>query len=306
MANEANSAPRVSVCLGFDFDAISLWIGSMGSTSPSMMSRGEFGAAAIPRILDLLKRYDARATFCIPGHSVYAYPDLVRRIRDSGHELGHHGWVHENPQKFDRDGERRNLERGFEAFDKVVGIRPRGYRSPAWDFSENTIDLLLEFGFDYDSSCMGNDVHPYYLRQGDKASPTEPYVFGQPVELVEVPVTWGLDDFPPFEFVWGSNSGLTSPSDIEEIWRGDFDYAYRHADLDGDGAVYALTMHPQVIGRGHRMLMLERLLQHMSGHDGVVFETISEFVDRWKAANPLDQWKTEHPEYAESGLRGAS
>jgi peptidoglycan-N-acetylglucosamine deacetylase len=149
---------------------------------------------------------------------------------------------------------------------------------------------------------MGNDVYPYYLRQGDQASPTEPYVFGQPVDLVEVPVTWGLDDFPPFEFVWGMNPGLTSPSDIEEIWRGDFDYAYQHAH----GAVYALTMHPQVIGRGHRMLMLERLLEHMSGHDGVAFETISQYVDRWKAVNPLDRWKNEHPEYAEPGTRGAA
>ncbi len=302
MADHASNGPRVSVCLGFDFDAISLWIGSMGSTSPSTMSRGEFGAAAMPRILDLLDSYDVRATFCIPGHSVYAYPDLVRRVRDSGHELGHHGWVHENPQKFDRDGERRNLERGFEAFDKVVGVRPRGYRSPAWDFSQNTIDLLLEFGFDYDSSCMGNDVYPYYLRQGDEPSPTEPYVFGRPVDLVEVPVTWGLDDFPAFEYVPGHNPGLSSPSGIEEIWRGDFDYSYRHAN----GGVYALTMHPQVIGRGHRMLMLERLLQHISAHEGVVFETIGQYVDTWKAANPLDQWSAQHPEYSEPGARGAS
>jgi peptidoglycan-N-acetylglucosamine deacetylase len=301
MSVPASNGPRLSVCLGFDFDAISLWIGSMGSTSPSMMSRGEFGAVAVPRILELLQRYDARSTFCVPGHSVYAYPDLVRRIHDAGHELGHHGWVHENPQKFDRDGERRNLERGFEAFDRVVSVRPRGYRSPAWDFSENTIDLLLEFGFSWDSSCMGGDAYPYYLRQGDRASPTEPYVFGEPVDLVEVPVTWGLDDFPPFEFIWGTNPGLTSPSDIEEVWRGDFDYAYQHAR----GGVYPLTMHPQVIGRGHRMLMLERLLEHIAGHDGVVFETISEYADRWKAANPLDRWKAEHPEYAQPGTRGA-
>lgn len=296
-----SNGPRVTACLGFDFDALSLWLGSLGSDSPSMISRGEFGAAAIPRILDLLDRHDAHATFCIPGHSVYAYPDLVRRIRDAGHELGHHGWVHENPQKFDRDGERRNLERAFEAFDKVAGVRPRGYRSPAWDFSANTVDLLMEFGFEYDSSCMGSDVYPYYLRKGDNASFTEPYVFGEPIDLVEVPVTWGLDDFPPFEFVWGSNPGLTSPSDIEEIWRGDFDYAYR----DNPNSVYALTMHPQVIGRGHRMLMLERLMQHIAGHDDVAFETLGAYVDRWRAANPLHQWRDEHPEYATPGTRGA-
>ena len=134
---------------------------------------------------------------------------------------------------------------------------------------------------------MGSDVHPYYLRRGDQASPTEPYVFGEPVDVVEVPVTWGLDDFPAFEFVWGMNAGLASPSNMEEVWRGDFDYAYQHAP----SGVYVLTMHPQVIGRGHRMLMLERLVEHIAGHDGVVFETISEYVDRWRAANPLDRWE---------------
>lgn len=132
----------------------------------------------------MLERRQAKATFCIPGHSIYAYPELIRRIRDAGHELAHHGWVHENPQKFDREGERRNLERGFEAFDKVVGVRPRGYRSPVWEFSNNTIDLLQEFDFVWDSSCMGDDVHPYYLRDGDQASFTEPFVFGHPIELV--------------------------------------------------------------------------------------------------------------------------
>ena len=297
----AATTPRLSACLGFDFDAISLWIGSFGSTSPSMLSRGEFGAIAVPRILDLLDRYDAKATWCIPGHSVYAYPDLVKRIADAGHELAHHGWVHENPQKFDLDGERRNLERGFEAFDKVVGVRPQGYRSPAWDFSENTITLLQEAGFNWDSSCMGNDANAYYLRKGDQASPTEPYVFGEPVDLVEVPVTWGLDDFPPFEYIWGSNTGLSSPSAMEEIWRGDFDYAYANSP----GGVYPLTMHPQVIGRGHRLLMLERLLDHMAGHDGVVFETISTYVERWRAANPFEEWKAGNPSHATPGRRGA-
>lgn len=297
-----NDDPRLSACLGFDFDALSLWISVLGPDSPGVLSRGEFGAAAMPRILDLLERYEARATFCVPGHSVYAYPDLVRRIRDAGHELAHHGWVHENPQRFDRAGERRNLERGFEAFDKVAAVRPRGYRSPAWDVSEHTVDLLLEFGFAYDSSFMGNDVSPYYLRRGDQASSTEPYVFGDTVDLVEVPVTWGLDDFPPFEFVLGTNPGLASPSDVEEIWRGDFDYAYGSAP----GAVYALTLHPQVIGRGHRMLMLERLMEHIAGHDGAVFETIGEYVDRWRAANPLDDWKAEHPEHALPGTRGTA
>jgi peptidoglycan-N-acetylglucosamine deacetylase len=179
----------------------------------------------LPRILDLLERRDIRATFCVPGHTAYAYPTLVKRIHEQGHELVHHGWVHENPADFDRDGEKNNLERSLEALDRAAGVRPKGYRSPAWDFSRNTIDLLLEYGFVYDSSCMGNDSYPYYLRNDDEWSTTGPYVFGETCELVEVPVTWGLDDFPAFEYVPGWNAGLAPPSTVEEIWTQDFDYA---------------------------------------------------------------------------------
>lgn len=293
MTEEQNR--RLSCCLTFDFDAMSAWIGTFQSENPSMISRGEFGAAVgLPRILDLLERHGIRATFCVPGHTAHAYPGLVSRIYEKGHELVHHGWVHENPADFDREGERKNLELGLEALERAAGVRPKGYRSPAWDFSRNTVDLLLEYGFEYDSSCMGNDFYPYYLRKGDEWSTTEPYSFGKPCELVEVPVTWGLDDFPASEYVPGQNTGLMPPSAVEEIWRGDFEYA--HANCPG--GVYDLTMHPQVIGRGHRMLMLERLVEHFSSHSGVVFESLGDYVERWKDENSLDRWASENPLYA--------
>lgn len=284
-------APRLSCCLTFDFDAMSVWIGSMKSDNPSMISRGEFGATALPRILELTRRHNILATFFVPGHTALAFPDLVKQIADEGHELGHHGWVHENPADFDEAGERANLDRGFEALHKAAGVRPVGYRSPAWDFSPNTVNLLVEHEFLYDSSGMANDFYPYYLRTGDSWSLDGPYEFGDAVELVEIPATWGLDDFPPFEFVMGALQGLSAPSAVEEIWRGDFEYAHTNCP----GGVYDLTMHPQVIGRGHRLLMLERLIEHFKEHEGVVFETMSTYAKRWKYENPIDHWKHENP-----------
>lgn len=277
-------SPHLSCCLTFDFDAMSVWIGSFGSNSPSTISRGEFGAVAVPRILEILSKNEIRSTFCIPGHTAFAYPELVRAIHGGGHEIAHHGWVHENPASLDRDAERTVLLRGLEALERTAGVRPVGYRSPAWDLSPDSVGLLLDEGFLYDSSCMGNDFSPYYLRQGDAWSTTEPFVFGEPCDLVEVPVTWGLDDFPVFEFVPGG-PGLSSPSAVEEIWRGDFDYAYANCP----GGVYTLTMHPQVIGRGHRLLMLERLIDYFKSHPGVVFESMGAYVQRWKSAHARPQ-----------------
>ncbi|WP_157221141.1 polysaccharide deacetylase family protein [Flavisphingomonas formosensis] len=183
---------RFTVCLTFDFDAISGWITTVGTRNPSMISRGEFGAFAIPRILALLDRYDIAASFAVPGHTAYAYPDEVRMIRDAGHEILHHGWMHENPSDLDEARERRVLEQGLEALHAVAGVVPAGYRSPAWDISPHTLGLLMEYGFFYDSSFMARDFHPYYLRDGDVISADGPYVFGREVELVEMPVAWQI------------------------------------------------------------------------------------------------------------------
>lgn len=283
---------RLSCCLTFDFDAMSGWIGSLKSCNPSEISRGEYGAVVgLPRVLELLDRRGIRATFCIPGHTADAYPALIQKIDSAGHEIAHHGWVHENPADHDQAGERRNLELGLQAIERACGVRPKGYRSPAWNLSRTTVDLLLEYDFVYDSSCMGDDFRPYYLRKGDAWSTTGPYVFGSVSELVEVPVTWGLDDFPVFEFIPGWHDGLRAPSAVEEIWKGDFDYAYANCL----GGIYNLTMHPQVIGRGHRVVMLERLIDYFENHDGVTFETLGEYVERWRARNPLEDWKTANP-----------
>ena len=278
-------ARRSTVCLTFDFDAISLWIGSFGATSPSMISRGEFGPVGVERILRLLNGNGIAATFFVTGHTADTYPESVRAIAAAGHEIGHHGYLHENPAALASVHEEAAvLDRGLEALQRVAGVRPVGYRSPSWDNSEHTIELLLARGFRYESSLMGNDFTPYWCRGGDALGADGTYRFGQPVDLLEMPVSWVLDDFPHFEYVRVANRvypGLSAPSKVEEIWREEFEYMAREIE---DG-VFTLTMHPQVIGRGHRLLMLERLIGFFAGHEGVRFATLAQAADDFRARN---------------------
>ncbi|MBS1890585.1 MAG: polysaccharide deacetylase [Actinobacteria bacterium] len=276
---------RLSVCLSFDFDATSVWIS--GTDNLAMISRGEFCAVAIPRILDLLREHGAEASFFIPGHTAFAYPGLVGDIAAAGHEIGHHGWVHENPAELSPEAEREVFRRGFAALQEVAGVAPIGFRSPAGDYSKNTIEILLEHGLRYDSTFSGSDFHPYYVRRGDKVSKTEPYEFGEPCELVEMPISWMLDDFPLFEHEVGWAYSQHPPSHVREIWQKEFDWAYENAD----GGVVTIIMHPQVIGRGSRLAMLGELVTYMEERPGVVFESLGKYQERWRSANPLDEYR---------------
>jgi peptidoglycan/xylan/chitin deacetylase (PgdA/CDA1 family) len=277
---------NISVCLSFDFDAISIWIGPMRSKSPSTISRGEFGAVGTERLLEALRRHQVLASWFIPGHTIDTYPKLVQKIADTGHEIGHHGYLHENPASVSPAEERRILERGIACIRRVTGKAPQGYRSPAWDLSPQSIPLLLELGFQYDSSLMANDFTPYYCRVGDEALVDGPYQFGKEVNLVELPVDWSLDDWPYFGLHWPAHHvGLRTPDEVYKIWAADFDFLYQRL---GTG-VYILTMHPQVIGRAHRLLMLERLIEYMKSHEGVVFKTMSQVATEWRQRNPLEK-----------------
>jgi peptidoglycan/xylan/chitin deacetylase (PgdA/CDA1 family) len=276
-----------TICLTFDFDAISLWIGPFGATSPSAISRGEFGAVGARRILRLLDRAGIKASFFITGHTAETYPEIAREIAAAGHEIGHHGYLHENPIALGtREREREVLLRGLAVLETVAGVRPSGYRSPSWDNSPYTVELLLEHGFRYESSLMASDFIPYWCRVGDEAPKDGPYTFGAEVDLVEMPVSWILDDFPHFENVRLESGlltvGLSAASKVEEIWRGEFDFMYREVP----GGVLTITMHPQVIGRGHRMLMLERLIEYFRGHEGVRFTTLGDAAEAFRASAP--------------------
>jgi peptidoglycan/xylan/chitin deacetylase (PgdA/CDA1 family) len=246
------------VCLTFDFDAMSVWFG-YPNTSPAMLARGEYGArVGVPRVLELLRRHDIAATFFVPGHTIESFPAEVDAILQAGHEIGHHSWSHTDPSTQSPDEERADMERAMASL-HCIGVIPRGYRSPSADFSAATLSLLEEFGFAYDSSLMADDYRPYRPRIGDRVGRHEPLQRGRPARLWELPMCFELDDWPHFQFNFAPyRNGTSAPSKVFEIWAGELDYMCAHAP---DG-VLTVAMHPQVIGRGHRMAMLERFIEH--------------------------------------------
>jgi peptidoglycan-N-acetylglucosamine deacetylase len=269
-----------TVCLTFDFDAVSIWVSTFKLTGPTPVSRGEYGARiGVPRILELLTRKHIPATFFVPAHTAVSFPDTVRRIREQGHEIAVHGYCHESPAALPPDEETSLLRRSVTKLQSVVGkdFEPAGYRSPSWNLSNNSIAILVELGFSYDSSLMADDFKPYRPRHGDQID-EERFTAGAATRLLEMPVAWELDDFPYFH--WQGNPlrpGLRSTEEVFSIWRAEFDYCHRHVD---DG-VFNLTTHPQVIGRGPRMLMLERLIDHMQSQEHVHFSTLADAAQRW-------------------------
>lgn len=273
---------RHLVCLTFDFDAISNWI-RRGQTTPTALSRGEFGLVGAQRILDLLRARDIAATWFIPGHTLDTYPEMCARVHAQGHEIGHHGYLHEPPAALSREEEAAVLDRGIEAIRRVTGAAPRGYRSPAWDLSPHTVPLLLARGFRYDSSMMAHDYLPYYARQGDVVTADRPVQWGAVTPLVEIPVSWSLDDYPHFEHVRGQGflqPGLMRAGDVVENWVDDFRYMTRL-----DWGVITYTFHPQISGRGHRMLAIERLIDEV-GALGATFVRMDAAVEEFARRVP--------------------
>jgi peptidoglycan/xylan/chitin deacetylase (PgdA/CDA1 family) len=279
------AAGQGSICLTFDFDTIAVWMAGFRAVTPGVLSRGEFGGrVGIWRVLGVLDRYQLPATFFIPGYTADTFPEAVRAIAERGHEIGHHGYLHESPTLYldDPDGARAMYEKGLEALGRVAGVRPAGYRSPGWDLTGNSIALLEDLGFRYDSSLAADDYHCYFARTGDVPRREGGFQFGEPSGIVEIPVSWSWDDFPQFEFVSspGFTAGnLASPSKVFEIWSGDIDFMVERVP----GGVFDLTMHPQVIGRGHRIKLLEQVIEHCLQYPGLRFARMAEVAEDFRA-----------------------
>jgi peptidoglycan/xylan/chitin deacetylase (PgdA/CDA1 family) len=279
------SAAKHIVCLTFDFDAISGFV-ARGQTTPSMISRGEFGPrVGAPRLLALTKKLGIRTSWYVPGHTVETFPDAVKAVVDGGHEIGHHGWRHIPPASLSRDEEEAELVRGNEAIRRISGEYARGYRSPSWDLSPHSIELMLKHGFTYDSSMMGHDYLPYYARQGDVIELEQPARFGKASPLVEMPISWHTDDAPHFEYMRTGNAirpGLMNAGLVLENWVDEFLQMQRTVQW----GVVTYTCHPFIIGRGYRMLMFEKLIRRLKAA-GAVFQRVDETVDEFRKKMPL-------------------
>lgn len=258
---------NLTVAMTIDFDSES-GLADAGNTNPTALSRGSYGATeGIARILQLFKKYKITGSCFIPAFTAKKYPDQCKMIRDAGLEIGHHGCLHEAPDSKSFAEEKNIIECGIEALDKVLGVKPVGYRAPWLRQSQNTYKLLLEYGFKYDSSECGRD-RPYFLDVDGKKFPEIPTKY----ELIDTPLFFNLSikGFPPI---------ATDPEIVEKIWKGEFDGMYEAKDE----LVYVHVIHPFCIGHFHRLKMYERLIDYMQQHSNVTFATTKEICEKFFA-----------------------
>ena len=289
-------AKEILCAYGVDVDAVAGWIGSYGGAeSPDDISRGLFaGEVGVPRLLDLFERAGLKTSWFIPGHSIETFPEQTQMVVDAGHEIGVHGYTHENPIAMTREQETAVLLRCIDLITDVAGKRPTGYVAPWWEFSPVTNELLLEHGIKYDHSLMHRDFEPYYVRVGDSWTNIDysknaeewmkPLERGEETDLIEIPASWYLDDLPPMMFIKAApnSHGFVSPRDLEQMWMDQFDWVYRELDY----AVFTMTIHPDVSGRPQVLLMHERIIEHINKHDGVRWATFDEIADDFAKRNP--------------------
>jgi peptidoglycan/xylan/chitin deacetylase (PgdA/CDA1 family) len=255
----------ITVALTLDFDAES-GLADAGNKGPTALSRGSYGATeGISRILKLFQQYQVPGTCFIPAYTVNKYPDQCKMLRDAGFEIGHHGCLHESPDTKTFEEERAIIECGLEALEKHLGVKPVGYRAPWLRQSLNTYKLLLEYGFEYDSSECGQD-RPYFLNVDGK-------------KLLEIPTKYELIDTPLFFNLacQGFPPAPVDPDVVEKIWQREFDGMYQaNEDL-----YYIHIVHPFCIGHFHRLQMYERLIKYMKQHSNVVFSTMTQIANKF-------------------------
>lgn len=289
----------IQIGFGIDVDAVCGWLGSFGGeNSRQAISRGMFaGEVGVPRLLKLLKRHEIQATWFAPGHSIETFPEPMQGVVDAGHEVGCHGYSHENPSAMSAQQEEDVLVRSIELVKGLTGVQPKGYTAPWWDPSDATMGLLAKYGFTYDHSLMHRDFEPYFVREGDRWSKIDyskpaatwmkPVMRGQATDIVEIPGSWYLDDLPPMMFVPGSanSHGWVNPWDIRQQWEEQFKWVYEEMEY----AIFPIAIHPDVSGRPQVLRMLDEFITFTRNFDGVRWCTYGEMVDdyRQRVANQV-------------------
>ena len=289
---------KIMCAFGTDIDSVAGQIGSYaGGDSPSDIQRGIFATeVGVPRLLNLFKKFDLTTSFFIPGHTIETFPKEMDMIVDQGHEIGAHGYLHENPIAMTENQEEDVLVKSVELIEKLCGKKPTGYVAPWWEMSNSTAALLLKHGFSYDHSQGYRDFQPFYARVGDEwnvidytASAKDwmkPLKHGYEIDLVDIAANWYVDDLPPMMFMKKvpNSHGFVSPRDIEQMWKDQFDWVYREMDY----AVFAFTIHPDVSGRPQVLMMLERLIEYISQHSGAEWMTFDEIANDFRAKFPFE------------------
>ena len=258
---------RVAVALSFDVDNATTAL-SQGNLGPEILSRGEYGAVdGLPRVLQLLDKHNISASFFVPAVAAALHPQVIENIlARRRHEIGVHGWIHEQLQVLNNEAEeQRLLTQSIEYLTKAIGKRPVGYRAPSWAFSSYTMKQVKQAGFLYDSSQMASD-DPYEL-----------LLNGQPTGIVELPIEWILDDNQ--YFAGQANGSLPVPDVVLQVFQSEFDLAFQ------EGGLYILTMHPHVIGHRSRIVMLDRLITYMKSKAGVWFATHEQVANYVKSTS---------------------
>jgi peptidoglycan-N-acetylglucosamine deacetylase len=204
----------------------------------------------IPRVLDLLEKHDVPATFFLEGWNVRKYPDLAREIVARGHEIAGHGWMHEDWNELQPERERDLVKRTTETIAEVTGQAPRGWRAPGGLTTVDTMAVLHDNGYIYDSS-FGDDDIPYWLGVAPDRSE----------EIIEMPLSWTLDDAPYYAYP----GTIRHPNDVIDLWIDEF-----HAALEMTGFFMAVC-HPRFAGRPTRIRALDRLIEHIKGHGDIWF-----------------------------------
>jgi peptidoglycan/xylan/chitin deacetylase (PgdA/CDA1 family) len=256
----------MAVVLSFDVDAeIGFTFEAKNRSRLSLLSMGTYGrTVGLDRILRLLSKYELQANFFVPGAVAEMDPSVVERIIEKGHPVGHHGYSHERLDTLSYEQEEEILVKGIDVIRRYTGYAPAGYRAPLWEMNPHTPYLLKKHGFRFDSSLMGDDV-PYTIEAGENE------------RLLEIPVTWLLDDWEQFAYSAEPQIGgsIEEPDKVFRLWKSEFDGLYE------EGGCFTLTMHPQIIGRTSRMHMLEQLIQYMRGKSEVWFTTFNEIEAHW-------------------------